>query len=192
MRSAWGRFSFSTDLADPRYLSTIGQIAKRGGVRLAQAVVMTDIERLAALDHRPLTDDADLEFLVSALLHKAHDSRVWIMLLDDQWRSTKAIIPIDDLPSNPQAPMAMPSGGPLSAARVFGERIAQVVEQTPAAAVVVIWERPGPSGADPNLLRWVDGMRAGFAGNPRALRAQMVLTSEGVKVLRHPRLRTAA
>jgi hypothetical protein len=102
------------------------------------------------------------------------------------------IIPIDDLPQDPQSPAAMPSGGPVSAARVFGDRIAQIIEQTPAAAVVVIWERVGGAGADPSLMRWVEGMRDGFAANPSALRAQLVLTDEGVRTLGRSALRRAA
>lgn len=153
---------------------------------------MTQNENLLDVDHRPLTDDRDLERLVGALLDTALVERAWIMLLDDQWRSTKVIIPINDLPQDPMSPAAMPSSGPVSAARVFGERIAQIIEQTPAAAVVVIWERPGGPGSDPKLMRWVDGMRDGFAANPRALRAQLVLTNEGVRTLGRSALRPAA
>ncbi len=153
---------------------------------------MTKNENLLDLDHRPLTDDRDLERLVGALLDQAHVARAWIMLLDDQWRSTKVIIPINDLPQDPRTPAAMPSSGPVSAARVFGDRIAQIIEQTPAAAVVVIWERPGEPGTDPNLMRWVEGMRDGFASNPRGLRAQLVLSGEGVRTLGGSALSRAA
>lgn len=144
---------------------------------------MTDATALAELDYRPLTDDRDIERLVNVLLERPSVARTWIMLLDDQLRSTRVIIPIDDLPNDPQAPAAMPSGGPVSAARVLGDRIAQIVDQTPAASVVVIWERPGVPGTDPHLIRWVEGMREGFSRNPLALRAQLVLTDEGARIL---------
>ena len=72
---------------------------------------MTDTTALAELDYRPLTDDRDIERLVNVLLERPSAARTWIMLLDDQLRSTRVIIPIDDLPNDPQAPAAMPSGG---------------------------------------------------------------------------------
>jgi len=153
---------------------------------------MTDHDALADLDRRPLTDDRDLERYLTALMRKGSVWRTWVMLLDDQWRSTKVIIPIDGLPKDPQEPAAMPSGGPVSAARVLGVRIAEIVEQTPAAAAVVIWERPGGVGADPKLDRWVSGMREAFAAGPEALRAQVLLGDEGAKVLGDAVLRRAA
>jgi hypothetical protein len=41
-------------------------------------------------------------------------------------------------------------------------------------------------------MRWVEGMRDGFAANPSALRAQLVLTDEGVRTLGRSALRRAA
>ena len=144
---------------------------------------MRDNDVVAQLTRRPLTDDRDVERLMGELLEKAVVRRLWIMLLDDQWRSTKVLIPIDDLPRDPQAPAAMPMAGPVSAAIALGARIAQIIDQTPAAAVIVAWERPK---RDPRLMRWVEGMRRGFVHNPHALRAQLVLSEDGIHLLGEP------
>lgn len=153
---------------------------------------MTDDDTIYALAHRPLTNDHDLTRLVTALLEKAHARRVWLMLLDDELRSTDVIIPIDDLPPDPSEPVAMPIDGAVTASTGFGARVAQIVDQTPAEAVVVVWERPGAPGADPDTLAWIDGMRRAFTAHPDALRAQLILSEDGAHLIGEPAQRRAA
>lgn len=153
---------------------------------------MTDDNTIYALKNRPLTSDHDLTRLVTAMLEKAYVARVWLMLLDDELRSTDVIIPIDDLPSDPTEPIAMPLGGAVTASAGFGARVAQIVDQTPAEAVVVVWERPGAPGADPDTLDWIDGMRRAFAGHPDALRAQLILSEDGAHMIGEPAQRRVA
>ncbi|MGO1838056.1 MAG: hypothetical protein ACTH0E_00920 [Candidatus Microbacterium stercoravium] len=153
---------------------------------------MTDDNTIYALKNRPLTSDHDLTRLVTALLEQAYVSRVWLMLLDDDLRSTDVIIPIDDLPTDPMAATAMPVDGPVAACDGLGVRVAQIVDQTPASAVVVIWERPGAAGADPDTLAWIDGMRRAFLKQPDGLRAQLVLTDDGAHMIGEPAQRYVA
>ncbi|WP_156759402.1 hypothetical protein [Microbacterium karelineae] len=152
---------------------------------------MTDFDSLQMLRTRPLTDDRDLVRLVSALLGTASTARVWLLLLDDEMRSTEVLIPIDDLPADAGAVVAMPSDGPVAAAEMLGARVADIVRDAPVSAVVVVWERPGAPGARADTLAWIDAMRTAFASDPRALRAQLVLSDEGAHVIGEPARRAA-
>ncbi|WP_110589245.1 hypothetical protein [Microbacterium suaedae] len=152
---------------------------------------MTHDKTLEFFRGRPLTDDRELSRLVAALLDEAITDRVWLLLLDDEMRWTEVVIPIDELPVDASEVVAMPSGGPIEAAAMLGSRVADIVRQTPVASVIVVWERPGASGARADTLAWADAMRAAFVESPDALRAQLVLTDEGAHLLGAPVRRAA-
>lgn len=153
---------------------------------------MTHDTTLEKLRRSPLTDDRDLVRFVGGMLHNAITTRLWVILLDDEMRSTDVILPLDDAPEDPRAVVAMLSSGPVRAAQMLGERVAKIIDHTPARAVAVVWERPGPPGASGDTLLWVGAMREAFARNPGALRAQLVLSDEGAHLIGEPVSKRAA
>lgn len=152
---------------------------------------MTDSMTLDVLRDRPLTDDRDLTRFVTAFLERARTTRAWLLLLDGAMRMTDATIPVEDLPEDPTATVAMPSSGAVSAADALSQRVAQVVDETPAASVVVVWERPDPPGSGPSVRPWAAAMRDAFSRNPAGLRAQFVLTDDGAHLIGEPMVRAA-
>src|SRR5699024_3045183 len=124
-------------------------------------------------------------------LERALVTRAWLLLLDGAGRMTDAVLPIDDLPDDPTEAVAMPSVGTVSAADLLARRVAQIVGETPAGAVVVVWERPGAPGESADLQRWAGPMRDAFANDPAGLRAQFVLTADGAHLLAEPQVRAA-
>ncbi|WP_221584074.1 hypothetical protein [Microbacterium sp. G2-8] len=144
---------------------------------------MTDLHGIDALRTRPLTHDRDLTALVNALLPTACTRRLWVMLLDDEMRSTDVLMPIDDIPKDPTQIAAMPASGPVTVAQTLGQQIARIVQQTPVAYAVVVWERTGSALVDAVDREWIAGMRQGFASNASALRAQFVLSDDGAEII---------
>lgn len=143
-----------------------------------------DLKTIDELDDRPLNDDRDLSRLVNALLERALGRRVWFLLLDGSLRWTKVIIPIDDVPSDPHEVAAMPSDGPVTTAQLLAARFSEIVRATPADHIVVVWERTGAPTLDETDLAWIDAVEAAFAEDPAALRAQLVLTDDGARLVR--------
>ncbi|NHI16726.1 hypothetical protein [Microbacterium excoecariae] len=143
---------------------------------------MNDNE-IEALKDRPLTRDDDLVRLVASLLDTATVARVWLLLLDARMRSTGVLIPLDDRAADPSDVAAMPSSGAITAAELTGQVIARVVRQTPASYAVVAWERPGPARLTLADRSWIRQMTRAFADDPEALRAQLVVSDEGVALV---------
>src|SRR5699024_4295995 len=113
------------------------------------------------LRNRALTDDRDLTRFVTALLERAEKRRTWLLLIDDAMRMTDVMIPIDDLPADPNEAVAMPASGAVSAADGVAHRVAQIIDETPAGCVVVVWERPDPPGPTSDVAAWAAAMRRG-------------------------------
>lgn len=152
---------------------------------------MVDSTILNTLRDRPMTDDRDLTRFVTALLERAIAPRAWLLLIDSAGRMTDVLMPIDNLPEDPTETVAMPASGAVCAADLLATRVSQIVDETPAGAVVVVWERPGPPGGGSDLRRWSEPMRAAFAHHPDGLRAQFVLADDGAHLVSEPQARAA-
>ncbi len=152
---------------------------------------MVDSTTLNTLRDRPMTDDRDLTRFVTALLERAVEPRAWLLFIDSAGCMTDVMMPIDGLSGDPTETVAMPASGAVSAADLLATRVSQIVDETPAGAVVVVWERPGGPGRSSDLRRWSEPMRAAFAHQPDGLRAQFVLADDGAHLVSEPQVRAA-
>lgn len=83
-------------------------------------------------------------------------SSLWMVFLDDERRLTPVIVPIEDIPTEPDE----------VAARNLAQIIRELLRDGAAASVALLLSRPGPramTGAD---RRWAQALRDAMAGLP--------------------------
>ena len=119
---------------------------------------------------RDLSWDTDAAVLdaVGFLLETALRRQTWLFPLDDRHGSPAAVA-IDDMPVDPD---------PEDVAR-FAELLRELVTQVGAEEVVVVWERPGGPDLRMQEADWV----AALAGSGAPLRAQLLVSDDGVRLL---------
>jgi hypothetical protein len=115
----------------------------------------------------PLTapTDADLLETVSSLVGPAARVQLWLLPLDADGVPLRVVVPIEDVPLEPGA---MPR---------LAASVDELGERAGWAALVLVWERPGPVWLSPHEQAVVDAFRSA-AGVP--LRAQFLSHDTGV------------
>ncbi|THG36134.1 hypothetical protein E6C70_00900 [Glaciibacter flavus] len=119
----------------------------------------------------PLHSDAEIEQRVLALIGSANRRQVWLMFLDEADVQLPVIIPMADYPSAPY-------GG---AAELFAARIAEVVEATDAAGLIVVWERWGGAESTEADRVWARELASACAAVEVSVRAQLISHRSGVR-----------
>lgn len=116
------------------------------------------------------TDDDVLRFAEEVIGADGGRGRTaWVLLLDEDRRPLPAIIPIEGVPADPD---------PEDVAR-FAESMGEVLRACGGEAAVVVWERPGSGAIRMQEADWA----AGLAASGLPLRAQLLATDEGVRLL---------
>jgi hypothetical protein len=116
----------------------------------------------------PLTvpSDADLLETVSSLVGPAAHVQLWLLPLDADGVPLRLVIPIEDVPLDPEV---MPR---------LGTRVGEMAAVGGWASLVLVWERPGAAWLSPREEEVVEGFRAAV-GLP--LRAEFLSHDTGVR-----------
>ncbi|WP_261164361.1 hypothetical protein [Microbacterium sp. Marseille-Q6965] len=128
--------------------------------------------------------DESLERLVRELLQRAYEQRVWLVFLDARGRLKDPVFPVEGLPRDARARAGDPELGDVTHAELLARRAARVATRVSAAAVIIVWERPGRHRVGGALREWIRGVAAAAEGAGLPLRAQVVLSSSGARVVR--------
>lgn len=125
------------------------------------------------IDTSPLITDSDIEIRLWNQLTSALQHRFWIVLLDECHRQLPTLIPVDGIP---------PAPDPEDGARL-APMLDWLVDVHAAASVIIVLERPGPSGAETADIDWVRCLRraAGLAEVP--VRGALLLHDDGIRWL---------
>ncbi|HEV7624065.1 MAG TPA: hypothetical protein VGO26_08015 [Amnibacterium sp.] len=110
--------------------------------------------------------DADLFETVSSLVGPAAHVQLWLFPLDADGVPLRVVIPIEDVPLEPAV---MPR---------LGASITEMAELGGWAALVLVWERPGPAWLTPHEEQVVAAFRTA-SGVP--LRAEFLSHDTGVR-----------
>jgi hypothetical protein len=115
----------------------------------------------------PLTapTDADLLETVSSLIGPAARVQLWLLPLDADGLPLRVVLPIEDVPLDPAV---MPR---------LGASVTEMATLGGWAALVLVWERPGPAWLTPHEEEVVAAFRTG-SGLP--LRAEFLSHDGGV------------
>ncbi|HEY0374451.1 MAG TPA: hypothetical protein VGC94_06625 [Amnibacterium sp.] len=116
----------------------------------------------------PLTvpTDADLLETVSSLIGPAARVQLWLLPLDADGVPLRLVIPIEDVPLDPEV---MPR---------LGTRVGEMAAVGGWASLVLVWERPGTAWLTPREEQVVEAFRTAV-GLP--LRAEFLSHDAGVR-----------
>lgn len=121
--------------------------------------------------HQPISTDAQIEARVVDLIGRANRRQVWLLLIDGEDRQLPIIVPMADYPATPYE----------GNAEAFADRIAALVEQTDAAAIIVVWERRLPPGTTEADRAWARELAAACHDCDVTVRAQLISHRDGVR-----------
>ena len=127
--------------------------------------------------------DESLEILVGELLIDAFTTRMWLLFLDDRGRLMDPLLPIDELPDDAAERVHDRRAGDVSHAELVTRRAHEIAGWLRAASFAVVWERPGRGGVTEPLRAWIDGVAATAERIGAPLRAQVVLSNRGARVV---------
>lgn len=116
----------------------------------------------------PVVTDEEVLERVTQLVHRAHIRQLWLLLLDEHGRQSP-ILPVVDLPANPDE-----SDG-------FAEFLRALQEATGAVAVAPVLERPGPLELRPRDRAWLGMFAEAVAEAELRLRGPLLAHSRGVR-----------
>ncbi|MBT2500943.1 hypothetical protein [Curtobacterium sp. ISL-83] len=133
---------------------------------------MPDTEMLDRLIRTPVRTDDDVVDLVVALVERPIRRQCWAVFLDDRSTSIPFVMPIADLPYQPDEHV-----------EDFAALVADLVRQLGASEVVLGWERPGASRLYPVDWEWVDACACSLAEHGVRLRGQVVLHDQGAAMV---------
>ncbi|PZF66159.1 hypothetical protein DEI81_00540 [Curtobacterium sp. MCBD17_013] len=134
---------------------------------------MTDQNALETLRDRPVQTDADVLALVRALLLPVVRRQCWLLFLGEDAVPVQVLVPIDDLPAAPE-----PDG-----VAQFAQAMGEIVPDVGATQVIVAWERPGSSAPRDRDRAWAEAVTVAFARAAVPLRAQVLVSDDGVALL---------
>lgn len=147
----------------------------------------------SAIDRfRRLDTDVALADQLSRVFDCAEMRQVWLLFLDDRYRLTDPIMPMDDHPLEPDELFDTEDLGRVPFVRVMVERARMACELVGAHEFVFMWERRGSEALDALDERWARGIAeaagygpgAGLTDGPVApLRAQLLLHDGGVRII---------
>lgn len=119
----------------------------------------------------PLTTDDAIERFVRDIIGRALRRQVWSFFLDPDGMLTGPVIPVEDLPAEPQ---------PDDSAK-FGALIGTAAEMVEAQAVILVWERPGAPLLTSADRRWLRTFHDGLSARDVDVRAVLVSHGHGVR-----------
>jgi hypothetical protein len=134
---------------------------------------MPDNDMLQRLTRTAVRTDDDVVDLVTALLEQAVTRQCWVLFLDDRAGPIPFVMPIADLPWQPDEHV-----------EDFAALVADVRSQVGATEVVLAWERPGETELFPVDWEWVDACDCAFAEHGVRLRGQVVVHAAGAAMVR--------
>lgn len=119
----------------------------------------------------PIRSDDDVVHLAREVIaaEGGRGRTTWILLLDEDDRPLPVVLPIEGMPVDPD---------PEHIAR-FAESMGVVLETAGGAVAVVVWERSGTGDVRMQEADWA----AGLAASGLPLRAQLLATDDGVRLL---------
>lgn len=121
----------------------------------------------------PLTTDAEIEDRVLALIGTAGHRQLWLMFLDSDDGQLPVVIPLDDLPREPNR----------AETDVLVGHLAGILAQVRAVQLVLVWERPGRGRLTERDQAWARALAANCARRGVRLRAQLLSHTRGVTIL---------
>ena len=130
------------------------------------------------------TDD-QLGDLLQVLLQRANQRQMWLLFIDPEGRLGEPLMPMDDYPRDPLKLTRVDDLGEVTEAHLLMQRIGLILEATGNTSVVLVWERVGSAGVNPQDRAWAQAMAERATGLGIPLRAQFVLHASGIRQL-HP------
>lgn len=144
---------------------------------------MTNTETLPDLS-APIRTDDDLVAHVAGLLIEAYAPRGWLLTFDAHGRPKRELFQLDDMPADPRRRIAVEGVGEATCAELFAVEIAAMCDASDADEVVMVWERPGEGALSETDVAWIRGIDEGARRVSIPLRAQVLLTSRGARLVR--------
>lgn len=132
---------------------------------------------------RVLATEADLADLLTCLLRSANIRQMWLIMLDEDHRTTGPLMPMSGHPVNPDAYVDTVDLGSAPYAAVLANRISQFVAMCAAHEIVLVWERRGSGEFSAEDRGWAAAMTRHCRELGVALRAQFVLHDKGLRAL---------
>jgi len=133
---------------------------------------MPDNDMLQRLTQSAVRTDDDVLELVTALLERPVTRQCWVVFLDDRAGPIPFVMPISDLPWQPDEHV-----------EDLAALVADIRDQVGGAEVVLVWERPGESRLFPVDWEWVDACACAFDEHGVRLRAQVVFHPAGAAMI---------
>lgn len=138
---------------------------------------------------RSLATDVALADQFTRVFERAEKRQVWLMFLDNEHRLTGPLMPMDELPTEPDEPCSTEDLGVVRFAKVLVERARMVAEFVGAHQYLWMWERRGSGTLSHRDRRWAaaiseeSDLRPGAGGAPAPLRAQLLLHDDGARLI---------
>ena len=122
----------------------------------------------------PIETDDDVLRLAREVIeadggHRGDERLTWVLLLDASARPLPVVIPIRDMPVD---------ADPEDVQR-FADALGGFFDGTEAEQAVVLWQRPGGGAIRMHEADWA----AGLAAAAVPLRAQLLVTDDGIRLL---------
>ncbi|WP_139196283.1 MULTISPECIES: hypothetical protein [unclassified Curtobacterium] len=133
---------------------------------------MPERDMLDRLIRTPVRTDDDVVQLVAAVVDGPVTRQCWVLFFDDRAVPVPFLIPIADLPYEPDEHVDD-----------FASLVRDIVEQIGAAEVVLVWERPGADRLFPADWEWVDACACSFEDHRVRLRGQVVVHALGAAMV---------
>jgi len=119
----------------------------------------------------PLHSDTLIEDRVRDLIGRANRRQLWLIFLDEYDVQLPLLIPIDGLPSQPDA----------AGTTAVVTNVLELMDEIGAVGLVMVWERYGPSTLTPQDTAWAKSMAAACLGARLRLRAMLLSHRSGVR-----------
>lgn len=118
----------------------------------------------------PLVNDEQVQARVVDLIGIASRRQLWLMFLDEQNVQLPVVLP-SDVDSRPDRRALEP----------FSAFVSEVVGSTLCAAVIAVFERPGPDVVSPDDREWLTLVSLAVRNAGVSLRGPLLSSSAGVR-----------
>jgi hypothetical protein len=119
----------------------------------------------------PIVTDTEVEQRVSGLVGVACRRQLWLLFIDADAVQLSTVVVIEDYPAGP-------AGG---SAALVAFRIGEVIRETDAAQVVIVWERRLGEQPVPADRAWAKALAEACAAEGVPVRAQLISHRRGVR-----------
>lgn len=124
----------------------------------------------------PVDSDADVLDLASRIVGSALVEKLWSFFLGPDLKPARLIIPIEDLPPEPEPHLV----------ERMAQALADVLKMLGGGSVILVRERPGPPGIGALDAEWAEALRSTFAIAGAPLRAVLLSHDAGVRMFPPP------